>query len=458
MDTLERLRTADEAYNALNPDLPLRPGDPRWVDLNPVRGGDNLIDLLTNRIVRSQIGRIDYLKQLVTGHVRSGKTTELFRLQRALEDRGFCVVYFDVLEELGADVSYIHVLIATAEQIAKQAAASKWKVEVKPDLLQALVDWFSEVIITQEKIREADRTLQTDYGLGLQTPVAIFAKMFATFRGQIRNSSQRREEIKQRVEKDVGLFIERLNDLVDDAQARLHEKGSSGLVLIVDSLEKMLDRSIGEGERSVSTHIDMFIHHGEQLKAPRCHAIYTVPITLLSDRNVNNVFEFTEVIPMVKVAHQDADRSPYQAGREKLYEVIARRVDVDALFQPPNLLWRLIDFGGGHVGELLSLIRYALDYTDAVIGEMQVERAVRRVINMKDRLVSEDNLSSLVDIYQKQEADVKHAHLLYNLLALEYMNDKRWADVHPAVRANPRFQAMSAPKPKKRRKTASRDQ
>ena len=47
-------RTADQAYTAVNPDLPLKPGDPRWVDLNPVRGGDNLIELLCRRIARSQ--------------------------------------------------------------------------------------------------------------------------------------------------------------------------------------------------------------------------------------------------------------------------------------------------------------------------------------------------------------------------------------------------------------------
>ncbi len=449
-------RTADDAYTAVNPDLPLKPGDPRWVDLNPVRGGDNLIEMLCRRITRSGQGPAPtFSKQLVTGHVRSGKTTELLRLQHALEEHRFCVIYFDVLEELGADVSYIHVLLTMAEQIVNQVETSRWAVESKAELLQALVDWFNTVIITEEKARGVERNVEAEYGLGLETPILKFAKMFATLRGQIRNSSQRREEITRTVERNIGDFIERLNLLIDDTQARLSGKGSAGLVLMVDSMEKLLQR---DDDGGVSSHVKLFIHHGEQLKAPNCHIIYTVPITLLSDQNVNTVFEDTDVIPMVKVAERDAARTPYAPGRDQLRELIAQRVEVDALFEPPDLLLDLIDFSGGHVGELLTLIRYALDYTDDVIREDQVGRARRKMVNEKDRMVTGDNLPDLVDIYRRQEVDLnKHARLLKNLLALEYMNGGRWADLHPAVRVNPRFQAIITPPypPKAKRARAS---
>ncbi|MBP7686493.1 MAG: hypothetical protein KA765_01235 [Thermoflexales bacterium] len=447
-------RTADQAYSAVNPDLPLQPGDPRWVDLNPVRGGDNLTDLLCRRITRSQTALpVEFQKQLVTGHIRSGKTTELLRLQHALEANRFCVVYFDVLEELGADVSYIHVLLTMAEQIVKQINASKWEASVKAELLQDLVDWFSKVIITNDTIRGTDRTLDASYGLGLDTPLLKFFSMFATLRGQIRNSSQRREEITRTVERNIGEFIERLNLLIDDTQVRLSQAGSAGLVLVVDSLEKMLLRESDEA-KGVSTHVNLFIYHGEQLKAPRCHIIYTVPITLLSDQNVHTVFESVEVIPMVKIAERNAERTPYESGRAKLGNVIGLRVDTATLFQSPDLLNQLIDLSGGHVGDLLTLIRYALDYTETIIGQAQVERAARKMLNDKDRLITEDNLPDLVTVYRNQETDdAKHAKLLRNLLVLEYMNGGRWADVHPAVRANPRFQAALAPKAKTRAQT-----
>ena len=442
-------RTADQAYTAVNPDLPLPPHDPRWVDLNPVRGGDNLIDLLCKRISRSQATpNIEYQKQLVTGHVRSGKTTELLRLQHSLEESQFCVVYFDVLEELGADVSYIHILLTMAEQVVQQVKDSKWDAVAKDELLQDLVDWFSKVIITEEKARGVERNLEAEYGLGLETPVLKFFKMFATLRGQIRNSSQRREEITHTVERNIGEFIDRLNTLIDDTQVRLSQAGSAGLVLIVDSMEKLLQRESDEA-KGVSTHVNLFIYHGEQLKAPHCHIVYTVPITLLSDQNVHTMFESVEVIPMVKVANRDAARTAYQPGRDKLREVIGKRVDVDALFQPSTVLDELIDFSGGHVGDLLTSIRYALDYTDNIVSQEQIDLAKRKMLNDKDRLITEDNLPELVEVYRLQEADdAKHAKLLRNLLVLEYMNGGRWADVHPAVRANPRFQAKIAPKRK----------
>jgi hypothetical protein len=81
--------TIDDAYNTVNPDVALPSGDPRYVDLSSVRGGDDLARLLARRLQRSDrgAGRM-FLRQLITGHRRCGKTTELFRLKQELENIG----------------------------------------------------------------------------------------------------------------------------------------------------------------------------------------------------------------------------------------------------------------------------------------------------------------------------------------------------------------------------------
>src|SRR5215831_13526165 len=96
-------KTVDEAYGAVNPEQPLTRGsnDPRYVNCAAARGSEDeahLIDearLIARRIQRSEPPY--YSKQLFTGHRGCGKTTELFRLKRILEDEYyFFVVYFDV--------------------------------------------------------------------------------------------------------------------------------------------------------------------------------------------------------------------------------------------------------------------------------------------------------------------------------------------------------------------------
>nr|HID12534.1 hypothetical protein [Anaerolineae bacterium] len=435
--------TVDDAYNAVNPDVPLYAGeaDPRYVDLTDVRGGDDLATLIARRVRRSdRPPSPTFTKLLFTGHRGCGKTTELFRLKHKLEAQGYFVVYFDVEKELDvADVSYLDVLVTLAQQTERQLRESEvMAIVLNPDLLENIARWFGTTVITEEKGRDVERTLGAEFGLGVESPALVLAKMLAKVKGEIKSGSRRRETYRRQLERNVWDLITHVNDLIDDARVRLSQKGSAGLVVIVDGLEKVIYRLIGEEKRS--SHEVLFIEHGEQLKAPRCHVIYTVPISLIFDRNVTQVFpDGYFVVPMVKI--NEANRSPCQAGREALYEVIARRLDVEAIFESPAQVARLVEMSGGHVRDLLRLVRYAFDYTDERVGPAHVERACQRLVNEYDRLVRDRDLPHLLQVHRERRAptDPDFSLLLFNLLILEYRNGEPWAGVHPAVQATRKF-------------------
>ena len=82
-------------YNSFDPARPLPAGDPQYVDCREVRGDEDIVSDLGKRIRNSD--QMTY--QLYTGHRGSGKSTELRRLQKSLEDHGFFVVYFEADEE-----------------------------------------------------------------------------------------------------------------------------------------------------------------------------------------------------------------------------------------------------------------------------------------------------------------------------------------------------------------------
>jgi hypothetical protein len=114
------------------------------------------------------------------------------------------------------------------------------------------------VILTEEQRRDVERALEADFGVGPQVPA--LARMLAAITGQIRSGSYRRVEIRRQLEQNLRVFVQRLNELVDDARVRLTRRGWNDLVFIVDGLEKMHYAPLPDGQ---STHSALFVAHGE---------------------------------------------------------------------------------------------------------------------------------------------------------------------------------------------------
>lgn len=430
------VRTVDEAYHACHPDLALEAGDPRYVPLTPVRGGFDLAVTITHNIRRTPSGF--FHQQLVTGHRGCGKSTELKQLQARLREEGFFAVYVDAetILDLG-DLTYLDVLVALTQEL--EEALRGEKIAISRRLRQDLDAWFADVILTEEQRRDVERSLQTDFGVGPQIPP--LARMLAAITGQIRSGSSQRVEIRRRLEQNLRVFVQRLNDLVDDARVRLGRKGWKDLVFIVDGLEKMHYAPLPDGQ---STHSALFVAHAEQLKSIHSHVIYTVPISLVFNANLGDAFpDPTLVIPMVKLTESDGC-TPYEPGRQALFEVVARRVDIAEVFESEDLVWQLIEASGGSVRDLMRLMRLACYGATDCIRAAHVGRAVQELIREYDRLVQDSDLERLAAIARERRVpgDDASARLLHLRLVLEYQNDERWADLHPAVRRTPRLRHL----------------
>ncbi len=430
----------DEAYQACHPEIPLEAGDPRYVDLTPVRGHHNFVETIARRIRRSPAPL--YHKQLITGHRGCGKSTELKQLAARLREQKFFVVYVDIESTMDlGDLNYLDVLVALAKGISEEMNAHK--IPVTRALLENLDAWFAEKILKEEEKEDIETVLQTEFSVRPEIP--LLTRMLAAFSGQIRSGSTRKIEIRRELEKELTVFISRLNELIDDAQIQLQKKGWHGLVAIVDGLEKMHYRIQPDGQ---STHSELFVQHAEQLKSPHCHILYTVPISLLFNVNLGDSFAETDVIPMVKIQERGIKKD-YKPGMDTLYEVVAKRVEVAAIFEQPNDVKRLIQASGGSIRDLMRLLRFACDETDTKINLKHVQHAIQRLVREYDRLVRDEDLDGLRQIAAMQQipGDETSGRLLHHRLVLEYVNDDRWADLHPAVRECPRVKkALKSPK------------
>lgn len=425
------VHTVDEAYAACHPDIPLKSGDKRFVDLTEARGiRSNVAKKIANKIKHAEPG--NYHQQLVSGHRGCGKSTELFQLQAQLKKDGYFVVYFDVEDVLDlADIKYQDVLVAITRAI--EEALRDAKVELNASLRENLEQWFAERILISEQKVEGEVSLKTEFGIDSKLP--LLARALALITSQFKASSNHKQELRRKLGNELADFIERLNTLILNARQLVRDGGSHDLVVIVDGLEKMHYRE----EDGTSNQSVLFIRHAEQLKSPQCHIVYTLPIFLAFSANLGHAYSDELVIlPMV---NQHSDE-----GSKALREVINARVAIDDVFMNPTSVERLIEMCGGSVRDLLRLVRLSSDNFPEKISDDDVEDSIRRMAKEFDRLLRDTDLSALATISRTQRlsGSKEEEHLLNLRLVHEYENGERWADVHPMVRNLPRMREFLA--------------
>jgi hypothetical protein len=423
-----------EIYATVNPDEPLLSDDTRFVDLSSARGGEDLVALITRRIMTAISP--NYHRRLVTGHRGSGKSTELRRLEASLGKAGFLVSYLDVEQTLDlADFEYLDVLVAIAYQLYESAVQNEIKVNLK--LLNSIKDWFGETVLTQEQIKNVQIDIDTKHKIGIEIP--LLAGMFAAITGQMRSGSTTRKETRQKLEQRLQDFINRLTELVNDVSARAKKKGFKGLVIIVDSMEKMPLKLLND--QGLTNQSMLFVEHAEQLKILPCHLVATVPVSLVSDRNLGIAFTDIDLIPMVKIA--SPLQVPWDQGRNLLFEAVAKRAVIKNIFDNEHALYMLIDASGGVVRDLMRLLLFAADYTpiNGKITEQSTLQAIRKLVREYDRLIHEEDIPVLQNVIRNPHlpSSVTLSRLMYNRLVLPYCNDETWIGLHPAVKNTPTF-------------------
>lgn len=410
----------DDAWRACNPDMPLQPDDDRYVDLAEVRGeSKNIIKSIQRGISRSENM---HCKFLVSGHRGCGKSTELLRLKSQLDDANHFCVYLDVgnLLDLG-DVKYIDVFIAIVEKVAEQLNQNN--INIPDDMVTHIENWVNQTVSKESvSTKSVIGSLESEAKVGGAIPVF---SLMSRLRGQMKLDSYQRESIREDIAKKSTDFIQLVNQFLMSANSLLNQHDKQALVVIADGLEKISYRNYQDGNNS---HTEMFVKHAEQLKALRCHVVYTMPITLAYSNYMSNDFDRPMIIPMVNL---DTEK-----GEEKLRELLSRRMTLSAIFINLQDVNRLIKISGGATRDLMKLVRLATDTDDEKITTKLVDIAINDLSKEYNRLIADDDLASLHYVYQNKwfdSGDERTNQLLVNRAILEYENGKSFAKIHPAL-------------------------
>lgn len=435
-----RAMSIAETYNAVDPEQSLQPGDPRYVDFSDWRGDEHAVNMIAQCIVWAEQAKpVRHVKQLVAGHRGCGKTTELLLLKDRLEKEGYFVVYFDSEFEVDMnDVDYADILLATMHQLESQVRDSSLGLKLDDVRLDDLAMRLAAVTLEKEDRNEVELVLENEFRIEPQIP--FFARMMAAVRGFIKDNTTYKKQLRVEIQQRTALFLDDLNDLIDQLQRQLRDRGKKGLVVIIDSLDRIIPHALDEKGRR-TTHTAIYLEHADHLKAPHCHMIYTIPISVFFNENLNSVYpDIPQMIPMIKVRYENGEIC--EGGLKAMREVIAQRVDVSGVFEDDRSVDKLCLASGGHIRDLLHLVRFACHYSSKKkITSIAADKAIRALVRQYDRLVKDADLPRLVRVHSEKRlpSDPEYSLLPYHLIVLEYHNDERWADLHPAVQETLKF-------------------
>ncbi len=421
-------------YNRCNPLEALDPEDDRNVDLDAsVQAGGRVRGVVWVERLAQGIELSDRpVMELFTGLPGSGKSTELRRLARQLER---------------ADGANLLPVVVDAEDTLDLTSP----LDVA-DVLAAVVNAADEEALRLEK-RPVDLALREGYlrrfwDWMTRTEVDLSGAQFALPDGaslvvEMKTRPTLRKKVREIVANHLSSFLREVNRELLAIEARVQARGKAGLVIVVDSLEKL---------RGTSTSWHDVLNSAEQLFAGGApylrlpvHTVYTIPPALVS-RRVDRV----HFMPMIKLKAQDG--TPWPPGARAARELVRRRIPDEHLIAllGPEMERRLdtiIRWSGGYPRELVEMLQKIVGHARHPISEADLTRLLHEVRDSYRLVVPAEAFEwlakvalekflTLEDDEQRPAADL----MLSNSVILCYLNDQKWFDLHPAALEIPGIQ------------------
>jgi GTPase SAR1 family protein len=359
-------------------------------------------------------------KYLFIGDRGAGKSTELNRLAKDLEDR-FSVIRFSAVRATGRGHQLHHadLLLAILLEVNQQCIARGWLPkpvgEPAKKWLKDLSSWW------QQRVS----------GMNLQSAQTTGEANLSTILGEVQLKIQRvpveREQMLEQVEKQANEYIGKLNEIARQAKETNQNKP---LVVIIEDIDKVSDQTATE----------VFLQHTQILLAPKVGMIYTFPNALRYSpayAEISKRFQSSIPFPNFVVAYPKSQRrSSIPSGVAAIEKIILRRLEPHLI--APDALQELIQASGGVPYWVVKMVNDAAANALA-FGKTQIElsdvRAVQTIVrNDFSRQLEVGDLEFLAARHKDNsllEGEKSQTlRLMYIGALIEYENGGRWCDVH----------------------------
>ena len=227
--------------------------------------------------------------------------------------------------------------------------------------------------------------------------------------------------------------------MLRDAYQKIKHIHPKGFLVIFDNLDRV--------PPNVGNHL--FFDYAAQLQELNCTMIYTVPISVLcSPKNIVNSFGEPHIVSMVGTYQLDRNRCELDYdpnGMKILAQIIAKRIDVDQIFQSKHQVIDLAKASGGHVRQLMQMVRSAAQTAstrkhDKIMADDVIYAVNQQQFNF-ERFIPEDHYPILAKVCLSKNIskDETGQLMMFNTSVLEYNGMDRWNYPNPAVRQSALF-------------------
>jgi hypothetical protein len=417
----------------LEVDAALDPSDPLYNQLyEPLYDNDpdDPIRLIRRNIVLSKIESLNFL----SGFRGSGKTTELYRLRKKLQDDNYFVAYANALDYIppSEPVEISDFLIVLAGSFS-DSLESQLKVDPVKE------GWWTRFVnyLTKTNVQLDGFDLKAGHEAGVNLKFSL--KTDPSFRQKLREKmAPRLGELKA----EVRGFFETAIQI-----AKKKSGTENNVVFIFDQLEQLRD-TLGDKSPVADSVTSLIANHRTDLRIHSVHCVYTVPPWLkfmLPGVEMRLLYN-------VKLWNNDPTRTTNPAGLKIMRSIVERRFTEEGIRrffgnrQPDGsspLVDRLIQASGGHFRDLLRLLHETLLRADKLpIPSTIVESAI---VNVRATFlpITIQNAIWMNEIGLKRDCLLKDTsaesvHQMTVFLdthcVMIHRNGKDWYDVHPIIR------------------------
>lgn len=373
------------------------------------------------RLRRSLLGRRGSTKVFLSGHVGSGKSTQISRLVAdAAIQEAFTVILLRLEPQLAPFLDAGQLLFLIAGAIFEEG--------IKQELLTEGARW-------RKTLEDIDTRLNGDAGLVARQgkTVAECNLLFVKVSQELQLSEHRRRQFRQLGETEESLFLDLLSELTLDVERSLVERASHrSLLVLIDDLDKV---------RSPEQQRDIFDTNLPALmQLPFC-VLYTVPTGIKFGANRQELRRVIEHLYPVRVL----DKAPHSFDPERAFIAGSDAFFRSALYQ--RVEPALVDeeairlaaiYSGGVVREFFRFMWSATDLADyhkLTRVDARVMRAAVRDARLRESagLLGPD-MQALVEVHRKHviERDEDRRYLDEGRV-LECYNDRVWYEVNPLL-------------------------
>lgn len=391
---------------------------------------------------RGDIDEFQFCRLLFVGHRGCGKTTELHRVQKAVESQYETIYVSNIEQQEGRLTTQADFIYFIMEEVVGFCKKHPDYAQVAEKEINALFLHLKDTIFgtVSKRIQIQDNAV-----LGLEanasTEVGVWNifKLFGRIRSKATFTTEQTKVFNSTIQYYIRDFIQISNQILMKMQSKARENNKM-LLLILDGIDKVRE--------DVANNI--FLAPESFLPLLKCSMIVTFPLYLNYSPEYNRaVSPFTDppyILSMIPVRKVNGE--PYEDGIKALTDVIEARMDVNALIESRDVLRTAILTSGGNVRDLFTFIRKSAENADILgyekVREHDLQGRYREKWNELERQLNKSYVPMLDQIFndtrkcailsQTQE-DKTLLHLFDAGLVMEY-NGKRWVDLHPLLKTH----------------------